>query len=100
MSQDKLTQPRAYSAFWSAPASDERGVSSDSVTVCWLERGQHKGKLMFNQQLGVLFGDPTGAVEWECKGVVLSIALKVALSKCVRMVCFFAVLMDIWEDKR
>ena len=31
--QDESTQPRSSSAFWSAPASDERRVSSDSVTV-------------------------------------------------------------------
>ena len=28
---------------WGAPASNGRGISSDSVTVWWMERGQHKG---------------------------------------------------------
>ena len=46
VSQDELTHPRAYITFWSAPVSDGRGVSSDIVMVCWLDRGHHKGRAM------------------------------------------------------
>ena len=47
--QDKLMKPRAPSAFWSAPASDGRGTSSNSVTVWWMGRDQNKGISMFKQ---------------------------------------------------
>ena len=63
MSQDESTQPRLSNTFWSAPVSDGREISSDSVTVWWLGRGQHKGREMLEQQLRVLFGDPRGVVE-------------------------------------
>ena len=63
VSQVKSTQPRASSAFWSAPASNVRGVSSDIVTVWWLGRFQHKRTEIFEQLLWVVFGDPMGAVE-------------------------------------
>ena len=75
--QDKSTQPRAYSAFWSAPASNGRGVSSDSVTEWWMGRGQHKGRAILEQRLWFLFGDQKGAVEWARKGITLCIASKV-----------------------
>ena len=39
-------EPRSSSAFRGVPASDGRGVSSDSVIVWCLDRGQHKGKTM------------------------------------------------------
>ena len=63
MSQYKATQPRESIAFWSAPASDGKGMLSDSVTVWWLGRGQHKGRAMFEQQLWVQFWDSNGVVE-------------------------------------
>ena len=34
VSQEESTQPRAYRVVWIAPASDGRGVLSDSVTLC------------------------------------------------------------------
>ena len=98
--QDESTQPRASSAFWSASASDGRGVSSNSVTVWWLGRGRHKGRAMFENQLRVLFGDPKVALELARKEITLRIASKVALPKCVSRVCFFAILMDSWAEKR
>ena len=64
VSQDESTQPRASITLWSAPESNERGVSTDSVTVWWPVSGQHKGRAMLEQRLRFLFGDPKGAVEW------------------------------------
>ena len=61
--QDELTQPRASIVFWSASATDGRGMLSDSVTVWWLGRVQHKGISMLEQRLRVLFGDPKGVLE-------------------------------------
>ena len=52
MNQNKLMQPRASSAFWSVPASNGRAVSSNSVKLWWLGRGQHKEKVMFEQKKG------------------------------------------------
>ena len=51
VSQDKSIQPRKSGVFWSAPASDGRGMLSDSMTVWWMGRGQHKGRAMFEQRL-------------------------------------------------
>ena len=63
VSQYESTHPRASSALWSAPASDGRGVLSDSVIVWWLGRVQHKERSMLEQQLWVIIGDLTRAVE-------------------------------------
>ena len=63
VSQEELTQPRASSVFWSALASNGRGESSDSVTVWWMGRGQHKGRAMLEQRLWVVFGDLRVVVE-------------------------------------
>ena len=49
--QDELTQPRASSAFWSVPVLYGRGVLSNSLTVWWLGRFQHKGISFFYQRL-------------------------------------------------
>ena len=43
MSQDESTHPRASIVFWSVPASDGRGMLSDSMRVWWMGRGQYKG---------------------------------------------------------
>ena len=52
VSQDESTQPRASSAFWSAPESNGRGVLSDSMTVWWMWRGQNKGEKGLTRDCG------------------------------------------------
>ena len=63
MSQDKSTQPRASSAFWSKPVSNGKGMLYDSMILWWLGRFQNKGREIFDNQLWFLFGDTKGAVE-------------------------------------
>ena len=50
--QDELTQPRESRAFWSAPASNWRGMSSDSATVWWLGRFQKRGEQCWSRDCG------------------------------------------------
>ena len=63
MRQASFTHPKTSSAFWSTPASDEKGILSDSMSVWCLGRINHKGRENFEQQLQVLFVDTEGAVE-------------------------------------
>ena len=63
MSQDESKQPREYSTFCNAMASDERGVSFDSVMVWCLGRFQHNCRATFEQRRQVLFRDVEVAVE-------------------------------------
>ena len=63
MSQYESTQPREFSAFWSAPASYGRGTYYNRVTVYCMGRGHHKERSMFDQRLWVLFGYEKVAAE-------------------------------------
>ena len=100
VSQDNSTQPRASSVLYSAPASNGRGMLSDSVTVWWLGRVQNNGRSMLEKRLRIIFGDQKGATEWERKGITSRIASKVASPKCVRRACFLAIPMDSRAKKR